>query len=130
MYALILAGGKGERLRPLTDTRAKSMAEVKGKPIMWHQLSKLATAGVTDVVVLCGDVPLIRHETIQRLIDHHQENNACITLMTSTVSDPNGSGRVVRSSSGEIKEIVEQEKTNYNNLQNDIKKISLTVKSL
>ena len=54
MYALILAGGKGERLRPLTDTRAKPMAEVNGKPIMWHQVSKLKAAGITDVVVLCG----------------------------------------------------------------------------
>ena len=54
MYALIIAGGKGERLRPLTNTIAKSMVPVNGKPILWHQVSRLTGAGVTDIVVLCG----------------------------------------------------------------------------
>ncbi|MEE8442261.1 MAG: nucleotidyltransferase family protein [Dehalococcoidia bacterium] len=54
MYALVLAGGKGERLRPLTDTLAKSMVPVNGKPILWHQVSRLVGAGVTDIVILCG----------------------------------------------------------------------------
>lgn len=54
MYALILAGGKGERLRPLTDALAKPMVPVNGKPILWYQILQLKEAGVTDVVFLCG----------------------------------------------------------------------------
>ena len=54
MYALILAGGKGERLRPLTDTVAKNMVMVNGKPILWYQVSRLKEAGVTDILLLCG----------------------------------------------------------------------------
>ena len=54
MYALILAGGKGERLRPLTDTLPKPMVPVCGKPILWHQVEWLREAGVTDVVFLAG----------------------------------------------------------------------------
>ena len=54
MYALILAGGRGERLRPLTDTVPKPMVEVNGKPILWHQVSWLKEEGVTDVVFLCS----------------------------------------------------------------------------
>ena len=54
MYALILAGGKGERLRPLTDTLPKPMVPVCGKPILWHQVQWLKEAGVTDVVFLAG----------------------------------------------------------------------------
>ncbi|MBI4310637.1 MAG: nucleotidyltransferase family protein [Chloroflexi bacterium] len=54
MYALILSGGKGERLRPLTDNLPKPMVPVHGKPILWHQLAFLKKAGVTDVVFLCG----------------------------------------------------------------------------
>lgn len=61
MYALILAGGKGERLRPLTDTVAKPMVRVNGKPILWYQVSRLMGAGVTDIVILCG----YRWETIR-----------------------------------------------------------------
>ena len=38
MYALILAGGKGERLRPLTDSLPKPMVPLCGKPILAHQI--------------------------------------------------------------------------------------------
>ena len=54
MYALILAGGKGERLRPLTDTVPKPMIALCGRPILWHQVRWLCEAGVTDVVFLVG----------------------------------------------------------------------------
>lgn len=54
MYALILAGGRGERLRPLTDTVPKVMVPVLGKPVIWYQLHWLRFYGVTDVVVLGG----------------------------------------------------------------------------
>ena len=54
MYAFILAGGKGERLRPLTDTLPKPMVPVCGKPILEHQVEWLKMGGVTDVVFLSG----------------------------------------------------------------------------
>ena len=54
MYALILAGGKGERLRPLTDSLPKPMVPVCGKPILVHQVEWLKAGGVTDVVFLAG----------------------------------------------------------------------------
>lgn len=61
MYALILAGGKGERLRPLTDSVPKPMVPVCGKPILLHQVEWLKQVGVTDVVFLVG----YRWQTIQ-----------------------------------------------------------------
>ena len=54
MYALILAGGKGERLRPLTSDRPKPMIPLAGKPILEHQIEWMRGQGVTDVVLLCG----------------------------------------------------------------------------
>ncbi len=54
MYALILAGGKGERLRPLTDSLPKPMVPVCGKPILAHQVEWLKAGGATDVVFLAG----------------------------------------------------------------------------
>ena len=51
MKVMILAAGRGERLRPLTDTTPKSLLAVGGKPlIVWH-LEKLARAGFTEVVI-------------------------------------------------------------------------------
>lgn len=54
--AIVLAGGKGSRLRPLTDTRPKTLIEIPGtgRTILEHQLDWLAEEGVTDVVISCG----------------------------------------------------------------------------
>jgi NDP-sugar pyrophosphorylase family protein len=54
VFALIIAGGEGERLRPLTNDRPKNMVPVAGRPIVEHQLEWLRANGVTDVVFLCG----------------------------------------------------------------------------
>ena len=54
MYALILAGGQGERLRPLTDSLPKPMVPLCEKPILAHQVEWLKSAGVTEVVFLAG----------------------------------------------------------------------------
>ena len=54
MYALIIAGGRGERLRPLTDTVPKAMVPVNGQPLLAYQVEWLRREGVTDVLFLCG----------------------------------------------------------------------------
>jgi NDP-sugar pyrophosphorylase family protein len=54
VYALIIAGGEGERLRPLTSDRPKPMIPVAGKPILEYQIRWLAGEGVSDVILLCG----------------------------------------------------------------------------
>ena len=65
-------------------------------------------ADVEHVLVLSGDVPLIHHETMSNLVRLHVESEAGITLLTSTPSNPDGLGRVVRSSTGDITAIVEE----------------------
>lgn len=51
MKAMLLAAGRGERLRPLTDTAPKPLIEVHGKPLIIYHLEKLAAAGFKDVVI-------------------------------------------------------------------------------
>ncbi|WP_295517195.1 N-acetylmuramate alpha-1-phosphate uridylyltransferase MurU [uncultured Pseudomonas sp.] len=51
MKAMILAAGKGERMRPLTLTRPKPLIEVNGRPLIEHHLLALAAAGITEVVI-------------------------------------------------------------------------------
>ena len=51
MKAMILAAGRGERMRPLSDALPKPLLEVGGKPLIVWQLERLVTAGCADVVV-------------------------------------------------------------------------------
>ncbi len=51
MKAMILAAGRGERMRPLTDTTPKPLLPVAEKPLLQFHLEKLAQIGVTDVVI-------------------------------------------------------------------------------
>ena len=51
MKAMILAAGRGERLRPLTDHTPKPMVEVQGRPLLEHQIHWLAGAGITELVI-------------------------------------------------------------------------------
>lgn len=65
-------------------------------------------AGFTgDVLVLAGDGPLIRAETIRTMYQRHIETGAAATLATSHIDDPTGYGRVVRDSNGRFQQIVE-----------------------
>jgi len=54
MRAMILAAGRGERLRPLTDTIPKPLIEVAGKPLLEHHLQALSDAGFTEIVINQG----------------------------------------------------------------------------
>ena len=51
MKAMILAAGRGDRLRPLTDVTPKPLLEVQAKPLIVHHLEALSTAGFTEVVI-------------------------------------------------------------------------------
>jgi bifunctional UDP-N-acetylglucosamine pyrophosphorylase / glucosamine-1-phosphate N-acetyltransferase len=61
-----------------------------------------------ECVVLCGDAPLIRPETIQRLVRTRQTAHADAAVFTARLADPAGYGRVVRAGGDSIERIVEQ----------------------
>jgi MurNAc alpha-1-phosphate uridylyltransferase len=51
MKAMILSAGRGERMRPLTDSLPKALLPVNGKPLIEYHLAALAAAGISDVVI-------------------------------------------------------------------------------
>ncbi|MCX6659203.1 MAG: sugar phosphate nucleotidyltransferase [Candidatus Bathyarchaeota archaeon] len=54
MQAVILAGGRGERLRPLTDYIPKAMVPIRGRPFLEYELENLKANGIDDVVLCVG----------------------------------------------------------------------------
>lgn len=70
-----------------------------------------------NVLVLNGDVPLIRSRTLNALVEAHLRSEAPITMLTATMNDPDGLGRVVRDSAGVVKAVVEHSEADDETLQ-------------
>ena len=66
----------------------------------------IGTEGVT--MVLCGDTPLIKGETLKKMIETHIEEGNAITVLTAVVDDPTGYGRIIKDQQGKFVKIVEQ----------------------
>ncbi|MCD4795728.1 MAG: NTP transferase domain-containing protein [Candidatus Cloacimonetes bacterium] len=60
-----------------------------------------------NVFILCGDVPLLRYQTLEKMLAHHLEVNATCTVLTAVMNDALKYGRIVRNESGNIKQIIE-----------------------
>jgi len=60
-----------------------------------------------DLLILNGDVPLLRQETITALLEQHRSSQAAVTLLTARLADPTGYGRVFADASGQVSAIVE-----------------------
>lgn len=60
-----------------------------------------------DVLILSGDVPLVRSSTLLDLVEQHRTSNATATVLTARVPDASGYGRIVRNGEGALQSIVE-----------------------
>ena len=69
---------------------------------------------ITDLLLLCGDVPLIRAATLERLLTYHRTEGAAVTVLTAELDDASGYGRIVRDGD-DLAAIVEEKDANRNN---------------
>jgi bifunctional UDP-N-acetylglucosamine pyrophosphorylase/glucosamine-1-phosphate N-acetyltransferase len=110
IYAIV--GHQAERVKQAlapTGVRFVDQTEQRGTG---HaiQCAREAIAGYEHILVLSGDVPLIRTETIEQLWQFHLAQQAAMTILTAVVEEPTGYGRVLRKSKDapEVAAIVEQ----------------------
>ncbi|QLG71578.1 hypothetical protein HG535_0B06230 [Zygotorulaspora mrakii] len=81
MKGLILVGGYGTRLRPLTLTVPKPLVEFGNRPMILHQIEALANAGVTDIVLAVNYRPEVMVETLKK---YEKEYGVSITFSVET----------------------------------------------
>lgn len=156
LYALVLAAGKGTRMR---SRRAKVLHEVLFAPMIDHVLTALAPLAPAQTVavlghqrreveaalnagghrvavavqeeqngtahavlaaaplladhsgttlILCGDTPLLRSQTLADLLAHHRHSGATLTVLGARPADPFGYGRLVCDADGRLRRIVEE----------------------
>lgn len=72
MIALILAGGRGTRLRPHTEEIPKPLLEVNGKAILGHQIEMLAKEGISKIVIVTG---FLSHKIEEYIKENYSEQN-------------------------------------------------------
>ena len=73
-----------------------------------------------DLLVLNGDVPLLRAETLAALLEQHRSSGAAVTLLTARLADPSGYGRVFADANGSVSAIVEHRDCNDQQRLNDL----------
>jgi len=111
-----------ERFSPqrFASSSAEPQTEAAAEDIVWvEQEEQLGTAHAVlcckehlkdfegETLVLCGDGPLIRAETLKTLIEKHESGQSAATLATAVLDDPSGYGRIVRDAYGNMQGIVE-----------------------
>lgn len=154
-YAIIMAAGKGTRMKSLLADQSKVSYPILGIPLVKHVLNSLKEVNVDrkitivgfggpkteeivkdeseivyqheqkgtghaimqvaslleerkgQTIILSGDVPLLRGETLKKLLDAHVNNKNSLTILTALLDDPHGYGRVIRHKDGTVSYIVE-----------------------
>lgn len=105
---VLVIGKSGEEVRQYFGDKlcyAEQRERLGTGHALMQALPQLPSAG--EVLVLCGDTPLLEGELLQQLLTYHRERQATATVLTAELEDPSGYGRVIRAADGQVREIVE-----------------------
>jgi bifunctional UDP-N-acetylglucosamine pyrophosphorylase/glucosamine-1-phosphate N-acetyltransferase len=113
--AVVVVGRQAERVRSAFEDYPVSFVVQEPQLGTGHAayvgLEKL-TGDRGSVLVLCGDVPLIRPETLDDLHRTHLDRAAAVTVLAVEMNDPTGYGRIIRNEDESVRKIVEEKEAN------------------
>jgi bifunctional UDP-N-acetylglucosamine pyrophosphorylase/glucosamine-1-phosphate N-acetyltransferase len=111
-HIYVIVGHQAERVRTALASTGVQWIEQTEQRGTGHalQCARAAVQGYENLLVLSGDVPLIRQETIERMWEFHLAERAAMTILSARPENPAGYGRIVRKApdSAEVEAIVEQ----------------------
>ncbi len=167
-YAIILAAGKGTRMKSRLENKSKVSYEILGVPLVKYVLNSLKPLNINKVVtivgfggetskaivenesavvwqkeqkgtghaimmttselkgfkgetiILCGDTPLLKSETLEKLMLEHEENNNQLTVLGAKVPNPFGYGRLSIDDNGNLNKIIEQKECTVEEAKIDV----------
>lgn len=108
--SIVIVGHQQERV-------ASSLKEYEYIPVTQQEqlgtghavlCTETACTNAEQVMILCGDTPLVRPEMLQALLEQHLDTDATLTLLTTSLDNPFGYGRIVKDALHDVVEIVEQ----------------------
>jgi len=113
---VVVVGHRQEVVRAIFEHRAAGDASIEfavqeqqlGTGHAVRSAEPLLNGFEGDILVLAGDGPLIRPETLADLIERRRQSGAACVMATAVIDDPAGYGRIVRSAKGEFEAIVEE----------------------
>jgi bifunctional UDP-N-acetylglucosamine pyrophosphorylase/glucosamine-1-phosphate N-acetyltransferase len=113
---LLIVGHQAERveqqLQGLSDLEFVLQQPQNGTGHAVQQLLEPLNNFSGDLLVLNGDVPLLRPQTLAALLEQHRSSGAAVTLLTARLDDPSGYGRVFADANGSVSAIVEHRDCN------------------
>ena len=120
---LVIVGYQSQEVKTATDSiYGVEFVEQAVQLCTGHAIQQLLPhlEGYTgDLLILNGDVPLLRTETLKNLLQIHQENQNSCTILSAQLPNPQGYGRVFRNSEGIVQKIVEDKDCTPNQREND-----------
>ncbi|RLD11927.1 MAG: UDP-N-acetylglucosamine diphosphorylase/glucosamine-1-phosphate N-acetyltransferase [Chloroflexota bacterium] len=107
---ILVVGHKADEVKQALpeNTRYVYQAEQLGTGHAVQQAEKLLTGNTDFVLVTYADMPLLRSETLENLVETQKNNQGPLTMLTVILDDPHGFGRIIRNEDGEVQAIVEE----------------------